>query len=238
MLVDDNGRFVSQREHARLSQLDVDVSTSGLQITASDGSSLSVQWPAPNGPRRTVSIWSNAVEAALAAEEAHDWFSEMLGFTCQLVYMDDLAVRPVDADYAVRPTDEVSFADGYPVLLTTEASLADLNARLDAPVPMNRFRPNLVIASSEPFEEDTWRQIRIGEMLFHVVKPCARCVITTIDQQTGISSKEPLRTLSTFRRQGNGVYFGENLIPDAPGTLRVGDPVEVVARREKAVIGE
>lgn len=231
LLVDANGRFISQREHAQLALIDVEVTTSGLRVQAPGMLPLSVQQPSHKARRRTVQIWDDAVEAVLADERGHHWFSDVIGSACQLVYMDEAAVRPVDTAYAVRPTNEVSFADGYPVLLTTEASLADLNARLDAPVPMNRFRPNLVVAGCEPFEEDTWRQIRIGEVLFHVVKPCARCVVTTIDQASGMAGKEPLRTLATFRKQGNKVYFGQNLIPDAPGTIRVGDQVEVVERQ-------
>lgn len=236
LLVDADGRFISQREHAGLALVDVEVTPTGLRVQAPGTKPLSVQQPFHETRRLTVQIWNDAVEAVLADEPVHRWFSEVVGFECHLVYMDEKAVRPVDATYAVRPTDEVNFADGYPVLLTTEASLADLNARLATPVPMNRFRPNLVVAGCEAFEEDTWRQIRIGEVLFHVVKPCARCVVTTIDQASGSAGKEPLRTLATFRKQGNKVYFGQNLIPDAPGTLRVGDQVEIVARGEKVVL--
>jgi len=235
LLVDASGRFISQREHARLALMEVDVTASGLRVQGPDVSPLSIKRPSSALPRRTVQIWDDTMEAVLADPEAHAWFSEVLGADCQLVYMDAAAVRPVDAAYAVRPSNEVSFADGYPVLLTTEASLADLNARLDTPVPMNRFRPNLVVADCAPFEEDTWQQIRIGEVLFHGVKPCARCVVTTIDQASGVAGKEPLRTLATFRKQGSKVYFGQNLIPDAPGTIRVGDTVEVVTRRERMV---
>ena len=236
MLVDANGRFISQREHARLALMEVEVTTAGLRVQAPGAEPLSVQKPLPEVARRTVQIWDDAVEAVLADERAHRWFSKVVGFDCQLVYMDEAAARPVDATYAVRSTDEVNFADGYPVLLTTEASLADLNARLKTPVPMERFRPNLFVAGCAPFEEDTWRQIRIGEVAFHVVKPCARCVVTTIDQDSGLAGKEPLRTLATFRNQGNKVYFGQNLIPDAPGIIRVGDRVEVVTRSVRTVV--
>ena len=139
-------------------------------------------------------------------------------------------IRPVNPAYG-RPGDHVSFADGYPALLASEASLADLNSRLAAPVPMNRFRPNLVVDGTEAFAEDGWSRIRIGEVVFRVVKPCDRCVVTTIDQKTGKAGKEPLRTLSRYRKKDGKVYFAQNLIPDAPGTLRRGDPVEVLERK-------
>jgi hypothetical protein len=174
------------------------------------------------------------VHAAEAEPAAHAWFSRYLGFDCRLVYMDEAAHRPVDPQYAPEGR-EVSFADGYPLLLTAEASLADLNARLDAPVPMNRFRPNLVVAGGMAFAEDGWSRVRIGAVPFQVVKPCARCVVTTIDPQTAAQGKEPLRTLSRFRRRQGKVFFGENLIPEQPGIVRVGDPVEVLAWRPTGV---
>jgi uncharacterized protein YcbX len=140
----------------------------------------------------------------------------------------------VNPFYAVRKfRDTVSFADGYPFLLIGEASLADLNSRLSEPVPMNRFRPNFVVSGSEPFEEDTWKRIRIGSNEFHIVKPCARCVLTTVDQTTGQKTgKEPLKTLSEYRNRNGNVLFGQNLIAEtAGGTVQVGDEIEVLKRR-------
>ncbi len=146
--------------------------------------------------------------------------------------MSPLAVpfRPVDPDYG-KPGDRVGLADGFPFLLISEASLADLNARLEQPLPMNRFRPNLVIGGCEPFAEDGWSRVRIGSITFRVVKPCSRCAITTVDQTTAVAGKEPLRTLARFRKVGDKVLFGQNLIHDGTGTLRTDDPVEILQTR-------
>jgi uncharacterized protein YcbX len=142
--------------------------------------------------------------------------------------MTEAIERPVSPRHG-RPGDRVSFADGYPLLLTTDASLGALNDRLDRPVPMNRFRPNLVVDGETPFGEDGWALIRVGEVRLRVVKPCARCVVTTVDQETGEVGREPLRTLATFRRhEDGGVLFGQNVVHEGPGVLRVGDDVEVL----------
>lgn len=231
MLVDENGMFLTQREHPRLALVHVQVQPSHLSLQAPSMDPLTVPFPGRDAARLPVQIWKDTLTAAGAAPAAHAWFSRYLDFPCRLVYMDEAAVRPVDPAYNTGG-DEVSFADGYPVLLTSEASLADLNTRLDAPVPMTRFRPNLVISGFEAFAEDRWSRVRIGAMVFRVVKPCARCVVITVDQQTAAQGKEPLRTLNRFRKQDGKVCFGENLIADQPGVVRVGDPVEVVAERD------
>ncbi len=140
--------------------------------------------------------------------------------------------RQVNLEFG-RAGDRVSFADGYPLLLTSEASLSELNRRLETPVPMDRFRANLVVDGSDPFEEDRWARIRVGDVELRVVKPCARCVVTTTDQATGSRSREPLRTLATFRNEGGRVLFGENLIHDGPGRLRVGNRVDVLSTRSE-----
>jgi len=228
ILVDETGTFLTQRQHARLALIRAQVRVSHLEVRAPAMELLTAPFPDAGAARQSVGVWKDEVDSAMANEAAHAWFSRFLGVACRLVYMDERAVRPVDPRYAVGP-DEVSFADGYPLLLTSEASLAVLNARLDVPVPMTRFRPNLVVDGFEAYAEDQWRQVRIGEVLFHVVKSCARCVVTTIDQQTAAQGKEPLKTLGAFRRRDGQVYFGMNLIPDKPGVVRVGDGV-VAAR--------
>lgn len=189
-----------------------------------------------DGPALDVEIWRDRCPAVDQGDEATAWLSSFLGAPVRLVRQCEGADRRVDPEYARAPSDQVSFADGYPFLLAAEASLDDLNGRLPDALPMNRFRPNLVVAGSRPFEEDGWRVIRVGEIVFDVVKPCARCVITTVDQATGRTGKEPLRTLATFRslppgragREGGEVYFGQNLIHREGGTLEVGSPVEVL----------
>jgi len=232
MLVDGDGTFLSQRSHPRLALIDVSTTPHSLRLSAPDQSSIDVPRPAASAATRTVTVWGDAVEAALAAADAHAWCSAFLDADVRLVYMPEAGRRAVDSEYAVQEDDIVSFADGYPLLLTTTASLADLNRRLDAPLPMNRFRPNVVVDGTAAWAEDAWRRIRIGEVTFRAVKPCGRCAVTTTDQQTAARGKEPLKTLATFRRgpDTGKVYFGWNLIPEAPGRLRVGDAVEVLER--------
>ena len=144
-----------------------------------------------------------------------------------LVYMYDTNLRQTNTTYT-KPGTTVSFADGYPLLCTTEASLTMLNEKLPTPIPMERFRPNVVVSGGTPFEEDTWQRLRIGEVFFTVVKPCTRCTITTVDQETASRGKEPLRTLNSFRKRGSNVYFGENLVPENTGIIQTGDVVEVL----------
>jgi uncharacterized protein YcbX len=186
---------------------------------------------AARGPIRRVSVWSShSIKAIDQGDEASEWLSTYLKVPARLVYMPESSIRRVNPEYAVRPGDHVSFADGYPILIASQESLDDLNTRLDAPLPMNRFRPNLVVEGCKPFEEDTWKRIRIGEVELALVKPCSRCEVTTIDQVTAARGKEPLKTMATFRRiKGNKVMFGMNVIPVNEGRLRVGDRVEILS---------
>ena len=221
MFVDEEGVFVSQREKSSLAVVVPTRTTAGLSISWGERT-YDIPTPASDAPRITVQVWRSRLEARVAAE-----FPGGL----HLVYMHDPTVRQVDLEYG-RSEDRVSFADGYPVLLIGAASLDDLNGRLAVKLPMNRFRPNVVIEGSVPYAEDGWRRIRIGEVAFRVVKPCARCVVTTVDQATGTRGDErtePLRTLATYRKSALGVLFGQNLVPDGTGTIRVGDVVEVLA---------
>ena len=226
MLVDRDGIFLSQRELPELARVKPEILTDLLRVRApGPGSALDVPL-APEGERMMARIFGDLVEVVRVSEEADGWFSEYLGLPCRLVYLPESSVRPVDPDYA-RAGDRVTLADGFPFLAAGEASLADLNARLAEPLPMDRFRPNLVIGGTEAFEEDGWKGVRIGELEFRVVKPCSRCAVTTVDQSTGEKrGKEPLTTLATFRNSPAGVLFGQNLIHSGPGTVRVGDAVE------------
>lgn len=240
MLVDERGTFVSQRTHPRLALIGVERIAGGLRLSAPNQPVIKVAEPAASAQRHPVTVWGDAVTAAVAPDEAHAWCSAHLGENVQLVFMPDAARRNVDADYAVHDDDVVSFADGYPLLLASAASLADLNARLDAPLPMNRFRPNVVIDDAEPWAEDTWRRLRIGEVILRSVKPCGRCSVTTVDQRTAERGKEPLKTLATFRRRAETgkVYFGWNVIPETTGRIRVGDAVDVLEQRPAPRFGE
>jgi uncharacterized protein len=227
MLVDEAGCFVSQREFPRMALIRVRIEPGGLLVDAPDMPSLNVPFRPPDGKLRLARVWDDLVESRTVGDDADRWFSEFLQMRCKLVYLPDESVRPVDPTYG-RPGDRVGLADGFPFLLISEASLADLNARLERPVPMKRFRPNLVIGGCEPFAEDGWKMLRIGSITFRVAKPCARCAITTVDQTSAATSKEPLRTLARFRKAGTKVLFGQNLIHDGTGILRTGDRVEVV----------
>lgn len=227
MLVRPDGAALTQRELPRLGRIAAMPAGEGLRVRAPGRAPLDVPTPGSGASRLTVTLWKDRVAGTVADADAHRWFSEYLGVEARLVYMSGHTVRPVDPDYAVGAS-HVSFADGFPLLLTTTASLEDLNRRLDAPLPMRRFRPNVVVAGAEPYAEDRWRTIRAGTVDFHVVKPCARCVVTTTDPETGARGREPLHTLATYRRKNGKVYFGQNLIPGGSGTIRVGDPVTVL----------
>ncbi len=231
MLVDRDGTFMTQREFPLMAT--IETSFAGGELRVSKGDTLDIPYLPDSGEHLPVTIWRDVDVRALAYNGVvSEWFSEKIGTPCKLVVMPDDTNRVIPEEYAVRPEDTVSFADGYPFLLIGEGSLADLNSRLASPIPMNRFRPNFVVHGSEPFAEDTWKRIRIGSTEFHIVKPCARCVITTVDQEKGEKGKEPLATLSSYRNVGGNVLFGQNLIPDiAGGTVRMGDEVEVISRK-------
>jgi uncharacterized protein YcbX len=224
MLVDPSGRMISQREEHWLALLTATPRPGGLRLAASGRDPIEVAAPSTGAVRRPVVIFGHEVEAAQADAAASGWLSAWLGRPVELVYMPDDVVRPVDPRFATAG-DQVSFADGYPLLLTAEASLADLNRRMAAPLPMDRFRPNLVIDGDVAFAEEGWRRVRIGEVSFRLPKGCDRCVVTTIDQATAQAGVEPLRTLAKYRRRDGRVWFGQNLVPDDAGTIRVGDRV-------------
>jgi uncharacterized protein YcbX len=229
MIIDEWGRFVSQRSHPRLALVDVRLDQDNLTLGAPGLQALSIP-VVRSGATRTVVVWQDECEAVDQGQEAAGWLSEFLEASVELVRIDDHFKRAVDPNYAVRSSDEVGFADGYPLLVISEESLDDLNTRLDVPVPMNRFRPNIVVRGGGVYAEDQWRRVRFGEVSAAIVKPCARCSITTVDQQTGERSKEPLRTLATYRHDPErDVLFGQNVIHASPGTIRVGDIVEVTS---------
>jgi len=227
MVVDADGVFLTQRQHPRMALVRTSLGTDCLRLAAPEMPPLELPLSDPGGERVEAQVWGDRCLAASAGDRAADWLSHYLGVAARLVFMPQEHRRQVDPDYA-REGDQVGFADGFPFLLISEASLADLNSRLQQPLPMNRFRPNLVVSGCEPYAEDRWRRIRIGEISFRLVKPCSRCVITTVNQHSAEKGQEPLSTLSTYRRRGNKVYFGQNLLHDAVGELRTGMQVEVL----------
>jgi uncharacterized protein YcbX len=225
MVVDAGGKLVSQRTHSRLALVRPSVGDATLRVEIAGMPALEL----PVAPASTVTVaatvWGDTCSAVWTGERAARWFSDVLEMDCTLVYMPDSTVRPADTAYA-PPGHRVSFADGFAFLLLSDESLGDLNTRMPAPLPMNRFRPNLVVAGGGPFEEDRLSTFQVGAVRFRVVKPCARCVVTTTDQLTLARGHEPLRTLATFRRRDGEVLFGQNVVHEGTGRLTLGDPVE------------
>ena len=229
MVTTPTGGFLTQREYPRLALVTPALNNGTLQLSAPkyDTLRLGIQ---TSGTPVSVDIWkSKDVHAIDQGEEAAQWFSDWLGAEVRLVHIADGYIRRVNEAYAVNQNDHTGFADGYPILLASEEGLADLNSRLESPVPMNRFRPNIVVKGSGPFEEDSWNRIEAGDVTLAVVKPCARCVVTTIDKETLAQSKEPLKTLSQYRKHALGAIFGQSVIPLNEGTLRLGMNVEILS---------
>lgn len=224
MLVDEQGKFLTQRQFPSMALIQVRLGESELVVEAPNQSSLSIPLDYESNHRLRVQVWNDICQAMPLDQHFSQWFSEFLHIPCQLVYMPEDSIRPINPNYA-DPGEPVSFADGFPFLLISEASLQDLNQRLKQPVPMNRFRPNLVVSGCEAFAEDSWRQIRIGSIPFRVVKPCSRCTITTVDQSQGIRGKEPLATLANYRLRHGKIFFGQNVIQEELGKLRIGDEI-------------
>jgi uncharacterized protein YcbX len=227
MVVNEDRRFLSQRELAAMALITTELTESGLRLDSGEQSVL-VSRPQASAPSLQVRVWEDSVVALDAGSEAADWLSERLTRPCRLVYMAEDAHRYVDGIYA-REGETVSFADGFPVLLISQASLDDLNSRLDTPVPMNRFRPNLVVQGCEAFAEDNWRRVRIGSTEFTVAKACSRCAVPSIDQATATKNSEVLQVLASYRRAADRqVYFGQNLLYSGSGELSVGDTLEIL----------
>lgn len=238
MLVDADDRALTQRQCPAMVRLAVsldpidpagDAAAAGVTVTAPDGDAIRLAPAAPDAPRRPVRLFDDVVAVAACPPEADRWFSARLGRPVRLVHAPDDVDRPVDPRYAA-PGDRTALADGYPVLVATQGSLDALNARLTdggaSPVGIERFRPNVLVAGVAAFAEDGWRTLDVGDVALALVKPCARCVVTTVDPARGQGAgPEPLRTLAAFRRVGSKVLFAQNAVVRAAGTLRVGEPV-------------
>ena len=238
LVVDETGSFLTQRTHPRMARVATALSADTLTLSADGAEPVRVARAAdPSALLRTVSIWkSDGLQGEDCGDAPAAWLGGIIGVTCRLVRVGPAFHRPILKPGKARPGDLVSAADAYPFLIISEASLADLNDRLagrgEPALPMNRFRPNLVVAGCPAFAEDTWPRLRIGGITLRAAGPCARCVVTTTDQATGERGKEPLRTLAAYRRDPDDptdVNFGQNLIHETKaGTLRVGDTVEVL----------
>jgi len=222
MVTDRNGMFLTQRNHPKLSLAVTRMKDGHFAISAPDHEEVQIPLEPRDGEKIPVEVWGSRVDALRGSREADEWFSSLLGLPCLLVFMPSTAIRPVSHSSAMK-TDHIAFSDAFPFLLISEASLEDLNGRLEQPVPMNRFRPNIVIRGCGPYEEDTWHELQIGSLPFLAAKPCDRCTTTTVDQATGVKGVEPLRTLANYRNRNGDVLFGQNLIHKFHGVLRIGD---------------
>ncbi|WP_326402919.1 MOSC domain-containing protein [Flavobacterium sp.] len=234
LLVDDSGRFLSQREHPELALFRPEIVEGFLRITHRVNlESIDIELRPvflDVNSKIKVTVWDDTIDAFEVSSTITDWFTKLLGFSVRLVYMPDESVRKLDQDYAITGDEINSFSDAYPFLIIGQASLDDLNGRLEVRVPMNRFRPNFVFTNGDAFEEDNWRDFKIGNVSFVGVKPCDRCVMTTVDQEKGVvSGKDPLKTLAKYRNFGNKVLFGQNLIGLGLGKVKVGDSVRVLS---------
>ncbi|PSK98760.1 MOSC domain-containing protein [Cecembia rubra] len=226
MLVDHEGTFLSQRTFSKMALLQVEIFSDKMEVFEKNQLEmrLTIPFDCKTDGLIDVSIWEDTVKGLLIKKEINDWFSESLGMDCRLVLMPESTRRKLKPKYAVHG-ESVSFADAMPYLIIGQSSLDDLNMKLTDSVPMDRFRPNLVFNGGAPFEEDNWKKVKIGEAIFKVTKPCARCVMTTVDQLTGEKGKEPLRTLSTYRTFQNQVMFGQNMLLLEGKQVQVGDDV-------------
>ncbi len=227
MVVDPSGLFMTQRRYPQMAW--VQPRLEGDRLILSARGQGEIRLPDQYSKKTMkVRVWSDWVDGQHVGDDVDTWLSEVLGEACHLVWMPDDRMRQVDLDYAEQG-DSTAFADGFPLLLISEASLADLNGRLAEPVSMQRFRPNLVVSGCSAFAEDHWSMIRVAEVDIRVVKPCSRCVLTTVNPATGVKSgPEPLQTLKSYRLQGGKAMFGQNLIPQGSAVLNIGDKVTAV----------
>jgi uncharacterized protein YcbX len=231
MLVDVNNRFITQREFPELVFFRTAIIENNIVVTDKrDHCSIKVPIIPNLGELISVDIWNDRCEALCMDQFISDWFAERLSQPIKMVYMPEQSQRSVDPDYALNG-ELTSFSDGYPVLIIGEASLQHLNSRLDEPIGMDRFRPNIVFKGSYPFEEDSFKDIAVGDAMFRAVKPCARCILTTTNQESGVRSPEPLKTMSVYRKFNNKIYFGQNLLVLKTGQINLGDSLNILSRQ-------
>ncbi|PTR01238.1 hypothetical protein C8P68_101472 [Mucilaginibacter yixingensis] len=235
MLVDDNNRFLSQRELPQMALFKPALHKQGISVTYTpDQSSFLIPFQPQTTTLDTFTVWDDSITGQYVSPAADEWFTQKLGVNCRLAYMPDDTQRQTDLKYA-QPGMITSFADAYPFLLIGQASLDDLSNRVGHAIPANRFRPNIVFTGGESFAEDELAHFSINNIHFYGVKLCVRCPVPGIDQDTAERQKEPLKTLAGFRRRLNKVYFGQNLTHVGQGTIAVGDEMEILKVKEAAV---
>jgi uncharacterized protein len=224
MLVEEGGLCMTQRVFPKMALFKVSMDKEQIIVTYKGEAISFPAIPSTIQEAKPVQIWDDLVMANEVSADISKWFSERLDKPCKLVFFPEENPRAVDAQYNVND-EHVSFADAYPLLIIGQSSLDDLNDRLAEPLPMNRFRPNLVFTGGQPYEEDDWRNFSVGKTRFIAVKPCARCVLTTVNQDTGTKGTEPLRTLATYRSRNNKIFFGQNVLVVDPLEIKEGDAV-------------
>ena len=224
MLIDENNRFLSQRELPEMALIKTRIDFERLIVwhNAFPENLLQISIPHPKNTSIEVSVWDDICKAIICPDEVATWFSRILNFSCRLVYMPTNSHRYVDNRFA-KNNEINSFSDDFPITIISQESLNDLNEKMELPILMNRFRPNIVIEGCRPFEEDKLETFSINGMNFNCAKPLARCPIPTINQETATKSKEPLATLSKFRKRDNKIYFGQNLLYNGRGIINIGD---------------
>lgn len=239
MLVDENGVFLSQRKFPRMCLIKPTLRENGivLQVAEHPGGENICEISSQNlTQQQKVTLWGDSCVGLDCGDEAALWLSQFLEANCRLVYFPEKEVRQVDLDYA-NQGDKTAFSDGFPFLLISEPSLADLNTRLhkskQKSVEMRRFRPNIVVSGCQPFEEDNWKKIQVGDTILRVVKPCSRCTIPNVDPTTGIRGNEPSQTLKEYRlwdhpQIGKKIFFGQNVIAESIGHFEIGMPVTII----------
>jgi uncharacterized protein len=232
MLVDESNLFLTQRTHPQMALLQTAETENGIAVFHKQNSQEPIIIPFGNEYKEKikVTVWDDVCAAVEVSKNLNEWFSDILHINCKLVYMPDDTKRLVDKRYAAN--DEVtSFSDGYPILMIGQSALDNLNSKLTEALPMERFRPNIVFTGGHAHIEDEMAAFTIGEINFLGVKPCARCVITTINQQTAQGGKEPLKTLSTYRQKNNKIYFGQNVLQQQNGIIKVGNEIKITTQQ-------
>ncbi len=229
MLVDSSNNFLTQREHPVMSLLQTNIEGNELVIFHKKNAADKISVPLQPVPAATVSVkvWDDECAAQYVNNGADEWLTKQLSMSCRLVYMPDGEKRLVDEQYA-KNKEITSFSDGYPLLIIGQASLNDLNSRLEQPLPINRFRPNIVFTGGQPYDEDTMEHVKVNGIDMYGVKLCARCTMTTINQSTAKKAKEPLKTLAGYRMRNNKIYFGQNILYKQTGQLKVGNVIEAI----------
>lgn len=228
MITDENHVFITQREVPLMALIGTAFHAEGISLFSKNnpGEKFLIPFEVKEGEKIISRVWSAHCETLHFHRQADEWLSDMMKVKCRLMYMPDNSVRPVEERFLID-NEQVSFADGFPYMIIGESSLQDLNSRLEEKLPMNRFRPNLVFKGGSSYIEDTWNQVKIGNVLFRGTRPCLRCMITTINQETAVVNKEPLKTLATYRKVENNVKFGMNMMTVTHGRIFKGDTIYI-----------